>query len=148
MRATSRKPGKVKIQPPMTPMIDVIFQLLIFFMLMPTQTSEGYLTTNLPRNEGPNPKPQIIDRDRIKIELVEEGAENQSVTIVLNDTLVLGSSFDDLEAALKGYRAQGLPPDYPVLIAPGMAVRHKWVVRAFDAAVLSRFTNIQFAVPG
>jgi biopolymer transport protein ExbD len=130
----------------MTPMIDVIFQLLIFFMLMPMQGSEAYLTTNLPREQGPNPTEQK-DLARIKIELLDEGTEGELVNIVLNDTQVLGSNFDGLRAALEGYRAQGLPPNHPVQIAPTMAVRHKWVVKAFDTAVLSRFTNIQFAVP-
>ncbi len=149
MPKTGQSRQKVKLQPPMTPMIDCIFQLLIFFMLTPTfQAREGYLTTNLPREQGPNPTRQITDLDRIKIELLDEGDEGKDVNIVLNDTQVLGSSFDGLQAALEGYRAQGLPPNHPVLIAPTMAVRHKWVVKAFDAAVLSRFTNIQFAVPG
>lgn len=146
MRSTSRQRANVRIQPPMTPMIDVIFQLLIFFMLMPMQGSEAYLTTNLPREQGPNPTEQK-DLARIKIELLDEGTEGELVNIVLNDTQVLGSNFDGLRAALEGYRAQGLPPNHPVQIAPTMAVRHKWVVKAFDTAVLSRFTNIQFAVP-
>jgi biopolymer transport protein ExbD len=147
MPKTGQSRQKVKLQPPMTPMIDCIFQLLIFFMLTPTfQAREGYLTTNLPREQGPNPTEQK-DLARIKIELLEEGTEGEAVNIVLNDTQVLGSNFDGLRAALEGYRAQGLPPNHPIQIAPTMAVRHKWVVRAFDIAVLSRFTNIQFAVP-
>ena len=147
MPKISQSRRKVKLQPPMTPMIDCIFQLLIFFMMTPTfQANEGYLTTNLPRDQGPNPTTQQ-NLQRVKIELLDEGAEGEDVNIVLNDTQVLGSNFEGLQAALEGYRDQGLPPNHPVLIAPTMAVRHKWVVQAFDAAVLSRFTNIHFAVP-
>ena len=37
----------------MTPMIDVIFNLLIFFLLTSVlRGNEGYLTTNLPRDGG------------------------------------------------------------------------------------------------
>ena len=148
MRSTSRTREKVKIQPPMTPMIDCIFQLLIFFMLMPTfQSREGYLTTNLPRDQGPNPIPKQEILERIKIELLDEGNEGEGVSIVLNDTQSLGDNFEGLRAALEGYRAQGLQPTHPVLISPTMAVRHKFVVRAFDAAVTARFTSIHFAVP-
>jgi biopolymer transport protein ExbD len=147
MRSTSRTREKVKIQPPMTPMIDCIFQLLIFFMLMPTfQSREGYLTTNLPRDQGPNPTEQK-DLLRLKIELLDEGNEGEGVSIVLNDTQSLGDNFEGLRAALEGYRAQGLQPSHPILISPTMAVRHKFVVRAFDAAVTARFTSIHFAVP-
>ena len=147
MRSTSRKRENVKIQPPMTPMIDCIFQLLIFFMLTPTfQSHEGYLTTNLPKDQGPNPTTQI-NMERLKIELLDEGNEGEGVSIVLNDTQSLGDNFAGLRAALEGYRAQGLQPTHPILISPTMAVRHKFVVRAFDAAVTARFTSIHFAVP-
>ena len=147
MRSISRTREKVKIQPPMTPMIDIIFQLLIFFMLMPSfQSHEGYLTTNLPKDQGPNRAPQE-KLERIKIELLDEGNEGEGVSIFLNDTQGLGDNFEGLRSALEGFRAQGIQPTHPILISPTMAVRHKFVVRAFDAAVTARFTNINFAVP-
>ena len=147
MRSTSRSRKQTKIQPPMTPMIDCIFQLLIFFMLTPTfQSHEGYLTTNLPKDQGPNPTTQS-NMERLKVELLDEGNEGEGVSIVLNETQSLGDNFAGLRAALEGYRAQGLQPTHPILISPTMAVRHKFVVRAFDAAVTARFTNIHFAVP-
>ena len=147
MRSTSRTREKVKIQPPMTSMIDIIFQLLIFFMLMPSfQSHEGYLTTNLPKDQGPNRAPQE-NLERLKIELLDEGNEGEGVSIFLNDTQGLGDNFEGLRSALEGFRAQGLQPTHPILISPTMAVRHKFVVRAFDAAVMARFTKINFAVP-
>jgi len=147
MRSTSRTREKVKLQPPMTPMIDIIFQLLIFFMLMPSfQSHEGHLTTNLPKDQGPNRAPQE-NLERIKIELLDEGNEGEGVSIFLNDTQGLGDNFEGLRAALEGFRAQGLQPTHPILISPTMAVRHKFVLRAFDAAVTARFTNVNFAVP-
>ena len=147
MRSTSRTREKTKIQPPMTPMIDIIFQLLIFFLLTPSfQSHEGYLTTNLPRDQGPRQAPRE-NLERIKIDLLDEGNEGEGVSIILNDTQSLGDNFENLRAALEGFRAQGLQPSHPVLISPTMAVRHKFVVRAFDAAVTARFTSIHFAVP-
>lgn len=107
MRSTSRTREKVKIQPPMTPMIDIIFQLLIFFLLTPTfQSHEGYLTTNLPRDQGPNPRPPLENMERIKIELLDEGNEGEGVSIILNDTQSLGDNFKGLRSALEGYRAR------------------------------------------
>jgi biopolymer transport protein ExbD len=134
------------MQPPMTPMIDCTFNLLIFFLLTPSfATNEGYLTTNLPRQGGcPGPEPPAL---RIKVELEAAGPGAEGVVIRLNETQSLGDNFGALAAALEAMRKQGLAAEFPVLIAPGSGVRHKWVVKAFDAAVASRYTNIQFAVP-
>jgi biopolymer transport protein ExbD len=142
-----KKPGgAAKMQPPMTPMIDCIFNLLIFFMLTPSSMSEGYLTTNLPTTSGPG-SAKTVEQVRIKIELFDEGPKGEDVSIRFNETQEMGSNFNLLRAALEEKRAQGLAADTPVLISPTMSTRHKWVVQAFDKAVQSRFTNIQFAVP-
>ena len=147
MATPKRRAAPPKIQPPMTPMIDCVFQLLIFFILTPNYTAgEGYLTTNLPTTSGPNQAAQV-DIQRIKIELEATGPKGEGVAIILNDSESFGSNFEGLLAALQGLRAKGLPPDHPVLISPWMGTRHKWVVRAFDMAVAARFTNVHFAVP-
>ena len=136
------------MQPPMTPMIDCVFQLLIFFMLMPSfQAGEGYLTTNLPSTSGPAQGKAQVDVQRIKIELFESGPKGEGVEVTLNENQNFGSNFEGLLAALQNLRSQGLAPNHPVLISPTMACRHKWVVRAFDMAVAARFTDIHFAVP-
>ena len=137
-----------KMQPPMTPMIDCVFQLIIFFMLMPNfQAGEGYLTTNLPTTSGPVAGKEQKDVQRIKIELEVPDDDDKSVNIILNENQVFGRNFEGLLAALQGLKARGLAADHPVLISPWMGTRHKWVVRAFDMAVAARFTNIHFAVP-
>ena len=151
-----KKPSDpTKMQPPMTPMIDVTFNLLIFFILTPSfDQTEGYLTTNLPKSSGPNPGPQVTEV-RLKVELFDvsqdgqyvDGAKNEFCSITFNETQNLGANFDALRAALEEKRAAGLAATTPILISPTMACRHKWVVRAFDAAVAARYTNIQFSVP-
>lgn len=136
-----------KIQPPMTPMIDIVFQLLIFFLLIPSQSGEAYLTTNLPKTSGPVAGAPQEDIQRIKIELQVPEGDDKGVVIVLNESRSFGRNFEGLLAALQGLKQRGLPPDHPVLISPWMSCRHKWVVRAFDMAVAARFTNVHFAVP-
>jgi biopolymer transport protein ExbD len=141
----AKRAERAKMQPPMTPMIDCTFNLLVFFILAPSLAlSEGFLTTNLPRSgpgPGPPPRPEMI-----KIGLFDE-AGGRDVSIVLGDTQALGSSFSLLRAALQDMRARGVAADTPILISPTMATRHKWVVGAFDAAVAARFADIRFAVP-
>ena len=146
------KPSKPpKMQPPMTPMIDCTFNLLIFFILTPSfSMTEGYLTTNLPTTSGPVAGKAQIDVQRIKIELQHEGTRNENVSIILENGTPMGANFDQLTAELKVLRERSLAaslPILPILISPTMATHHKWVVRAFDAAVAARFTDIQFAVP-
>lgn len=164
MRNVAREHEKARLEPPMAPMIDIVFQLLIFFMLTQQWESEAYLTTNLPRTQGPNRATQT-DVPRIKISLFDEEPDGAGVTVELNETQAIGSTagmqfrteaerqnyefalFDKLEGELGALRTRGLPDDHPVLISPTPAVMHKFVVGAFDAAVGAKFKNIQFAVP-
>ena len=143
-----RNAGRRRTEKPrlaMTPTIDVIFNLLIFFLLTPIlRGPEEYLTTNLPRGgQGPGSSAP----EWVKVELVERGASGGEVEIVFDGCQVL-PDFRALDAELRGLRARGLAPDYPILIAPTAGVRHKWVVRAFDAITAARFRKICFAVPG
>ncbi len=164
MRNVGREHEKPRIEPPMTPMIDIVFNLLIFFLLTQQWESEAYLTTNLPRTSGPN-RAEQRDVPRIKIGLFDEEPDGEGVSIELNETQAVGSTvgmkfrdeadkrnyeldlFDKLKAELVALKRRGLSADYPVLISPTPAVQHKFVVGAFDAAVGAEFKNIQFAVP-
>jgi biopolymer transport protein ExbD len=146
MKPKANQRQAVRCQPPMTPMIDIIFNLLVFFILMPMPWGrEGFLTTNLPR-QGPG-KPPGGDPLFVRVRLEESGPRGEEAIIIFNGKKALGSDFDALAGALAGLRASGLAPDFPVLIAPTPAVQHRWVVRAFDSAVAGGFERIHFAVP-
>ena len=149
MAEAARPTRRSRMPLPMTGMIDCVFQLLIFFMLMPSYAAvEGYLTTNLPTDPGPRdlggPPPDI---EYVRIELHDQGPEGKGVRIVLNGRQVLGANFETLRAALEDLKRRGLASAFPVLIEPTRATRHRWVVRAMDAAVAARFEDIRFAVP-
>lgn len=143
-----KRAGRAGMQPPMTPMIDCTFNLLIFFLLTPSfSLAEGFLTTSLPARPGPHvdavPPPEYV----LKVALNDAGPRGADVEIVLNDNQSLGPNYQALGAALQGFRAAGLSPECPVLIAPTLACRHKWVVKAFDEIVAARFDRVHFAVP-
>jgi biopolymer transport protein ExbD len=64
-------------EPPMTPMIDVIFQLLIFFMVtLKFSTQEGKILSQLPKDKGLGPSdvtnPEI---NEVKIIFCADGSE-------------------------------------------------------------------------
>jgi biopolymer transport protein ExbD len=142
-------------QLPMIPVISVVFNLLIVFMLAPSASArEGFLTTNLPTSSGPVAgKPQLTEvRLRIVLEDVGpngeyiDNAKNEYCTIKVEGR-ELGGDFNALQKFLEEKRDSGLSDTTPILLAPTMPTLHEWVVRAFDAAVAARFTKVQFAVP-
>jgi biopolymer transport protein ExbD len=150
------KPGKpLKLQPPIIPVIDVVFNLIIFFMLTPSVSgSDGFLSTNLPKNSGPNAGKGATVTQNIRIKIYDVGPDGQYNQDGRNDYADiqiegqdLGGNFEALHAWLQNKRDQGLSPTTAILINPTMACMHKYVVQTFDAAVLAGFTDIQFAVP-
>ena len=67
----SRIPSE-EIKGDMTPMIDVVFQLLIFFMLtIKFKLLEGKLSAYLPKDVGVNPT-QAVPKEKIEIKLKVE----------------------------------------------------------------------------
>jgi biopolymer transport protein ExbD len=152
---TARNPRGQKLEFNMTPMIDIVFNLIIFFMLMPSmEAKEGYLPTNLPKTMGneetvKKPEGYNIQLDHINSDKVEDEAKCE---IYFNDTLLANNQAlrDSLKNAYIDLKARQTPEELkkmPVIIKPDMMVWHKHVVAAFDAAVDAGFSNIMFSVP-
>jgi len=59
----------------MTPLIDIAFLVLIFFMALPMRTLDGKLGSNLPRGFGPNPSDDQPP-PRIELRVVRRGADH------------------------------------------------------------------------
>jgi biopolymer transport protein ExbD len=145
----------MKIQPPLIPVIDVVFDLLIFFLLIPSSgVSDGYLTTNLPESEGPNGGKAQKDEVRIRIEVLDANDTHGAEIYLTERNESLGvynerdnDIFKKLHDFLVQRQSEGVSKETPILIAPSMACRQKFVVKAFDAAVEAGFKKIHFAVP-
>ena len=146
----SSKRGRGRMELQMTPLIDIVFNLVIFFILMPSfQSTEGYLPTNLPGGgsspiDWPPPKPAL----RVNLRHVEPWAEHRDeVRIVLNSEELPG--YGALRGRLRGARRslRDSPMQAAVVIAPDQVVQHKHVVAAFDAAIDAGFKDIRFTVP-
>jgi biopolymer transport protein ExbD len=144
--------GVKRVELAMTPMIDIVFNLVIFFLLMPSfEAAEGYLPTNLPNTMGDDLSAPSPDGIRIDLEHVERGRNSASqARVYLNRELVgdvatLRARLRETGRRLSASNASGKKP--PVTIAPDMAVWHKHVVAAFDAAIDAGFTDIRFTPP-
>src|SRR3990172_5189501 len=125
----------------MTPMIDVTFQLLIYFLCTQTfQLGEEVLPTNLPPLGQPVAKPSetLRDLEMVKIELAQEGNRLR--------VLLAGRPIDgivELRQRLRELAAQAV--DLPVIldIQPDVEVGH--VIAVYDVCLAAGFEHINFA---
>ena len=137
----------VVMQPPLTPMIDVVFQLLIFFLLAcQFRQAEGQIPANLPDISGPAQATPFVDP--IKITLRPTGPNNTGVLIEVKHANVTLTSSAELYAYLvkmsKIY-GEGSTEKVPVVIKPLGDVLWEHVVNAFNQAIRAKYKQIGFA---
>ncbi len=137
-----RAPRRTKLQPPLTPMIDVTFQLLLYFLLTSTfRPDEGQIPGTLPaRGAGAVAKDNPLPR--VRIVLRPRGADRRQVQYEVDRITV--DREEELYRVLLG-RRKVVTAEAPVEIRPDAYVRWDYVVAAFNAAVRAKFKNIGFA---
>lgn len=140
-----RGKGETKMQPPLTPMIDVTFQLLLFFLLTMTfRLEEGMIPGALPQKGQGEPTDPLVEP--ITVRLVATGENKQDVNFLIDGANVTMQSGQELLAYFKG-RIENLggSTDSPVIIAPQGEVRWRWVVEVFNQAHAAKFKEVGFA---
>jgi biopolymer transport protein ExbD len=108
----------------LTPLIDVVFLLLIFFMVSTTFIRETQLKIDLPEADG-----ELLEVDDEAIEISIDRAGDYAV----NQQLLINNELNTLRRALRealGDRA----PTVRVIITADANSSHQSVVRAMDAA--------------
>ncbi|KPK86478.1 MAG: hypothetical protein AMJ81_01125 [Phycisphaerae bacterium SM23_33] len=141
-RAKQRAP--TMIQPPLTPMIDVTFQLLIFFLLACNfRMVEGQIQAKLPDISGPEVAPPFL-LEPIRVSLAPAGTEGEGVLIEIGGVRTTRDPLE-LHAVLKQLRDRYQSDEVPVIIQPAAEVRWAHVVDAFNQAVRARFKNVALA---
>ena len=119
----------------LTPLIDTVFLLLIFFMMTTTFNKESQLSINLPEVAGEQP---VEQQKPIRIII------NANGNYALNDIehSLINSKLDTLERALgKLIKNQS---DLPLLISADEQAPHYAVMRAMEAARNLGITRISF----
>ncbi len=140
---------KPKYQPPLTPMIDVTFQLLLFFILTTQfRQAEGYIPGTLPRADAPAARAvkRIYRPVRINLRAAADGEGVIYQVAGAAEGRIDGPG--QLHEHLAAYRDRIGSPQVPIIIAPDRGVRWRYVVEAFNAAVRAKFTRVGFARPG
>ncbi|WP_339806233.1 biopolymer transporter ExbD [uncultured Marinobacter sp.] len=115
----------------LTPLIDVVFLLLIFFMVSATFTRESHLDIQLPeaRGEAVETEVQLID-----VVISAEGL------YVVNDRTLVNNRRNTLEQAIQEV-SQG-DTGLPFIITADARTPHEFVVRAMDVAGQLGFSRL------
>ena len=118
----------------LTPLIDVVFLLLIFFMVSTTFTKETQLLIELPESsiEETSLEEQVVD-----ISISKRGS------IAVNQRLVFDADLDSLVAAIT--EVSGTKNTVPIVISADAETPHQSVVMVMDAAGRLGFTKIKIS---
>lgn len=115
----------------LTPLIDVVFLLLIFFMVSTTFTRETQLSIDLPEAEGQPREP--ADKE-IEILVDEQGAYR------VNGQGLVDNRMRTLQAAI--YKISAGDTTLPMVITADAQAAHEDVVQAMDAAGQMGFVHL------
>jgi biopolymer transport protein ExbD len=115
----------------LTPLIDVVFLLLIFFMVSTTFTRETQLSIDLPEAEG-----SVKETSEQQIEILVDEAGSYRV----NGRGLVDNRMRTLQAAI--YKISAGDTTLPMVITADADAAHQHVVRAMDAAGQMGFVHL------
>ena len=118
-----RRAPREELELNLTPLIDVVFLLLIFFMVSTTFQKESEISLQLPR-ASQEPPPAVPDRIEIVI--------NAAGTVYVNDQELVRADVESLQNAL--HQISGGQSETPLTIRADAQTTHQSFVTALDAA--------------
>ncbi len=127
------KKRKEDLQINLTPLIDVVFLLLIFFMVSTSFKKETKITVNLPEANG-----EVAEALPVSLDI----SVNKSGEVFINGQGLLNRQIATIKNAIQ---ASSLDPKTPVVISPDENAPVQAVVNVMDAAGQLGFNNIQIA---
>jgi biopolymer transport protein ExbD len=119
----------------LTSLIDVIFLLLIFFMVSTTFEKQALLKVDLPEASVVEDRTEMPD----SLELVID-AEGR---MFLNDQRLIDSEPRTIRAAIE--QAAGAQRDLPLILRADRETPHHFVVTSMDVAAQMGFINLSIA---
>jgi len=117
----------------LTPLIDVVFLLLIFFMVSTTFKEDARIRVQLPEAQGE----EVTTEEPQVLEIVIDA----SGSFYVNDRMVVDRSLKTLKKAIAGAAGEDL--ETPVVIKADARTPHQAVMTAMDAA--SQLGLLRFA---
>lgn len=128
-----RRQASEEVSLNLTPLIDVVFLLLIFFMVSTTFTKETQLAIDLPEANG-EVKEQPV-KTQVEITIGKEG------DFAVNGKSLVNSSQDTLKSALA--KVSDGDTEVPLIITADAKTPYQSVVTAMDVAGQLGFTNLR-----
>lgn len=129
MRFRHHRREKVDIN--LTSLIDVVFLLLIFFMVSTTFTRETQLSIDLPEAQG-QPRDDVDEQIEI---LIDEAGQYR-----VNGRALVDNNMRTLQAAI--YKISAGDTTMPMTITADAQAAHQDVVQAMDAAGRMGFVHL------
>ena len=119
----------------LTSLIDVVFLLLIFFMVSTTFERQALLKVDLP--EASEVEDRTEQPETLELVIDSEGR------MYLNDRRLVDSEDRTLRAAIE--EAVGIERSVPLILRADRQTPHHFVVTAMDVAAQLGFTNLSIA---
>ena len=129
-----RRQSNEEVSVNLTPLIDVVFLLLIFFMVSTTFTRETELQIDLPEADGEQAEREV---DLLEVEISADGeysVNNQRLDA--NDRETLRRTIEELA---------GGDTSLPFIITADAKAPHEYVVRVMDVAGSLGFTGLSIS---
>ncbi|MCR9104761.1 MAG: biopolymer transporter ExbD [Gammaproteobacteria bacterium] len=126
-----RRQSREEVGINLTPLIDIVFLLLIFFMVSTTFTRETQLSIDLPEAKG---QPRESVERQIEI-LVDETGRFR-----VNGKALVDGRMRTLQAAI--YKESSGDTTIPMIITADAQAAHEHVVQAMDAAGQMGFVHL------
>ena len=118
----------------MTSLIDVVFLLLIFFMVTTTFEKQAKLKIELPEATE---KVNAQTKEQLVISISQKGS------IYLNNNELVNTKYESVASSLKRMIKEGEKP--PVVIRADADAAHKHVVTVMDVLADMGFTSVSIA---
>lgn len=118
----------------LTPMIDVVFLLLLFFMVSTSFIRESSLKVDLPEASG-----QALAEQEAPIDIIIRA----NGEVLVNDTPIALATRDALRDLLKTTAGDNADPH--IIISADANAEYQHIVTAMDAAQLLGFTRLTLA---
>ena len=119
----------------LTPLIDVVFLLLIFFMVSTTFVKESKIDLTLPQSSN-----EVIEEvvDRIDVAIDKKGV------VYVNDQALINSQTETIRKALSEAKAAADVDEPIVIISADSAATHQGVIDIMDAARQNGLFRVTF----
>ncbi len=151
-----RSRGRARMALNLTAMIDVVFLLLIYFMVATEfKLGEEIYRLDLPPRQ---PAAQLrdpfeLDEEPLRIEVASTGYARGDYALRIEGPYRQPATFEELFDFVRqrqiGEHAIGglFEPDHPMVIVPTRTTRWEHVIDTFNALARAHYTNVTFAKP-